>query len=266
MTGAPKPDRSCWLSLDSSGGAGLRTAHSHWCGARPAPAGAQHPPTLLGLSLQTPAHPGLSHLKTEALAAHAPLSRFLPRSRQALACVPVPSLPHCTRRKLPLQASHLPGSLLTLHTPRHCPSPWARLPLLYTFSCLQAPLDIPPDPTLDTACAITPHAGHQGATVLACSPPLPRSLALSSTSFPVPTAPGGPGFLSVGESLQQRFRAPACPSPCSPHLHLLLPFHSVGPRVSGALAGLRWTVRGRAEVEVLAPRRVCLWGFLELDS
>lgn len=161
--------------------------------------------------------------------------------------MPVPSPPHCTRRKLPLQASHLPGSLLTLHTPRHCPSPWARLPLLYTFSCLQAPLDIPPDPTLDTACAITPHAGHQGATVLVCSPPLPRSLALSSTSFPVPTAPGGPGFLSVGESLQQHFRAPACPSPCSPHLHLLLPFHSVGPRVSGASsrAAVDGTGKGR---------------------
>lgn len=112
------------------------------------------------------------------------------------------------------------------HTARHCASPWAGLPPGCTVTCLQAPLDTPPGPALHVPSP-------------ACRPPrsrpAPRPAFRSPAvlaSFPVPCAWRG-GLPSRGRVAAAALQVARRSSPCSPRLHLLLPVHSLGPRVSG---------------------------------
>lgn len=127
MTGAPKPDRSCWLSLDSSGGAGLRTAHSHGCGARPAPAGAQHPPPTSGSfpsDTSTPRSQSSEDRSTRSPRATQPLPPAFPpgpslRAGPFSAPLHTPEAPPAglSPPRLPPHSAHSPSLSLALGTP-----------------------------------------------------------------------------------------------------------------------------------------------------
>lgn len=112
------------------------------------------------------------------------------------------------------------------HTARHCALPRAGLPPGCTVTCLQAPLDTPPGPALHV-----PSPARRPPRSRPAPRPASRSPAVLA-SFPVPCAWRG-GLPSRGRVAAAALQVARRSSPCSPRLHLLLPVHSLGPRVSG---------------------------------